>query len=457
MTDTRRRLPAVGTLLEYAGVKALVARATHDVVADAARRVVDAARADAGSAPASQDDWVRAISQRVDEALTRSLRPAINATGVILHTNLGRAPLAARAISAVQDVASGYSNLEYDLASGSRGSRHRHCARLLSELTGADDALVVNNCAAALVLALNTLADGREAIISRGELVEIGGSFRVPAIMAKSGATLVEVGTTNRTHADDYRAAVTPLTGAMVSVHRSNFVLEGFVSSVSPAALAPIAEAAGVPLIHDFGSGLMVDLSAWGLRGEPTAADAVRAGATLVLMSGDKLLGGPQAGIVLGGRAAVQAMRDNPLARALRVDKLTLAALEATLELYRDPAIAVREIPALQMLTAPADAIAARASAMATQLRAVGITCSVVESDATVGGGAFPAARIVSTAIRVDGVSGSVAEQRLRAGRLPVIGRIADGRLQLDVRSVPAAHDETLVAAVVAALGAGAA
>jgi len=371
----------------------------------------------------------------------------LNATGVVLHTNLGRAPLAAVAIDAIADVARGFSSLEYDLATGARGSRHVHCAALLRELTGAEDALVVNNCAAALVLALNTVADGKEAVVSRGELVEIGGSFRVPDIMAKSGTRLVEVGTTNRTHADDYRRACGPNTGAIVAVHRSNFTVEGFVASVPLRDLAALADGAGVPLLHDFGSGLMLDLAPWGLRGEPTARDAVAAGASLVVMSGDKLLGGPQAGIILGHAALVDALRRNPLARALRVDKLTLAALHATLRLYREPARALREVPVLAMLTAPVDALHQRAAALAAQLAAWGIGVRVLASEATVGGGAFPAARMPSCALALDG-DATHHDRALRDGALPVVGRIADGTLLLDLRSVPEGDDERFAAAL---------
>jgi L-seryl-tRNA(Ser) seleniumtransferase len=451
MSDARRHLPAVGTLLESAGVRELARRAPRDLVADAVRRSIEAARRDPAGVPADDAGWLAAITAQVDAALVRSLRPVINGTGVILHTNLGRAPLAQRALDAVRDVASGYSNLEYDLGAGQRGSRHQHCASLLCELTGAEDAMVANNCAAALVLALNTLADGREAVISRGELVEIGGSFRVPAIMAKSGATLVEVGTTNRTHAQDYAAAITPRTGAIVAVHRSNFVQEGFVASVKPAELAAIADRAGVALIHDFGSGLLADLSAWGLRGEPTAKDAVGAGASVVVMSGDKLLGGPQAGIVLGRSTALSAMRANPLARALRVDKMTLAALEATLELYRDPAAAIREIPVLRMLTAPLDSVRTRAAAV-VRLAGSPKELRVVDAEATVGGGAFPAARIPSAAIRVGGISAADAESRLRAARVPVIGRVIDDALCVDLRSIPEIHDELVAASLAGAV-----
>ncbi len=443
MTDARRRLPAVGTLLETAEVRALLARAPRDVVAGAVRRVIDAARRD--GVPAPPQGWADAIAAEVDRTLSRSLRPVINATGVVLHTNLGRAPLAARALDAIADVASGYANLEYDLAAGARGSRHVHCAALLCELTGAEDAMVVNNCAAALVLALATLADGRDAIISRGELVEIGGSFRVPDIMAASGARLIEVGTTNRTHLADYERALTGQTAAIVAVHRSNFVQAGFVASVALAELAPLAARTGVALIHDFGSGLLLDLAPWGLTGEPTAPDVVRAGATLVLMSGDKLLGGPQAGIVLGRAAAVGAMRRHPLARALRVDKLTLAALEATLELYRRPADAVAHVPVLRMLTVSAERVHARATNVAARLAEAGVACSVVSSEAAVGGGAFPTARIASAAVRLDGVAATAADARLRAARVPVIGRAAADRLHLDLRTVLEEQDALLV------------
>jgi len=351
-------------------------------------------------------------------------------------------------LEAMAAVARGGSTLEYDVAAGARGDRHAHATALLRELTGAEDALVVNNCAAGLVLALQALAAGRETLVSRGELVEIGGSFRVPEIMTASGTTLVEVGTTNRTHAADYARALGLRSAAIVKVHRSNFALEGFVAEATIADLVPIASGAGLPLIHDFGSGLLLDLSAWGLTGEPTAADAVRAGATLVIMSGDKLLGGPQAGIVLGTRAAIETLRRHPMARALRVDKLTFAALEATLALYRDPERARAEIPALAMLTAAPEAIHVRATAVAA---AIGPSATVEASEASVGGGAFPTARIPSAAVTLPGDAMAI-ERRLRAGRLPVIARIAESRVRLDLRSLPPEDDAMLVALVREAL-----
>jgi L-seryl-tRNA(Ser) seleniumtransferase len=438
-------------LLEIESVRRLCERAPRALVADVARSVVDEARRD-GTAPIDDAAWAAAITARLAARQLSSLRPVLNATGVVLHTNLGRAPLAKAALDAMRSVGEGFSNLEYDLASGNRGSRHVHCTALLTELTGAEDALVVNNCAAALVLALNTLADGREAVISRGELVEIGGSFRVPDIMAKSGARLVEVGTTNRTHADDYRRALTADTGVIVSVHRSNFTLDGFVASVPVRDLVAIAAEAPVPLLHDFGSGLMVDLSPWGLTGEPTARDAIRAGASLVLMSGDKLLGGPQAGIITGRADLIGSLRRNPLARALRVDKFTLAGLEATLTLYRDPARAVDEIPALAMLTAAAGVIVDRATAVAAALVQRGHAASVERTEATVGGGAYPSSRIPSAAVALTGGSAAAIESRLRAGRTPVVGRIANDRVLLDLRGVPPGLDDELVALVAEAL-----
>lgn len=461
MSDTRRALPSVGTIIERPGIRALAERLPRALVLEAVRALVAAARAGA-PLPDGDDAWVSAVEAHVGARTRTSLRAAINATGVVLHTNLGRAPLAPAALEAVVEVARAASTLEYDVSTGARGSRHVHCAGLLAELTGAEDALVVNNCAAALVLALQTFAAGRETIVSRGELVEIGGSFRVPDIMTTSGTTLVEVGTTNRTHADDYRRALSPRTGAIVKVHRSNFALEGFVAEAGVRELAPIAAEAGVPLLHDFGSGLLLDLSPWGLTGELTAHDAVAAGATLVMMSGDKLLGGPQAGIIVGRREAVARLRQHPLARALRVDKLTLAALEATLALYREPARARRSIPALAMLTATAESIRARAAAIVDGLRAaMGVPTDagaapatelrVEPSEATVGGGAFPTARIPSWAISLGGDANAI-EARLRTGAVPVIARIEAGRVRLDLRSVDPTDDAALASLLRAAL-----
>jgi L-seryl-tRNA(Ser) seleniumtransferase len=452
MTDPRRRLPAVGTLLVHPDMQALLRDAPRAVVTEAVRAVIERARTSA-DAPLEAPEWADAVRDEVRRRTRPSLRPLLNATGVVLHTNMGRAPLPQAAVDAMVRVAASGSNLEYDTERGTRGSRSTHCAGLLRELTGAEDALVVNNGAAALVLALNTVADGREAIVSRGELVEIGGSFRVPDIMARSGARLREVGTTNRTHVADYRQAVGDATGVIVKVHHSNFEQRGFVAEASVGDLAGVARDAGIPLLFDLGSGLLLSLEAFGLTGEPTAADAIREGAALVVMSGDKLLGGPQAGILLGTSAAVAACRQNPLARALRTDKLTLAALEATLTLYRDPERAVREIPTLAMLTMSAETVRERADRAGCALRAAGIACGVVASRATVGGGAFPTAELPSWAVAPDGDAPSL-EARLRGSEPAVIGRVAGDRLLLDLRSVPPALDDAFVDAVARALGA---
>jgi L-seryl-tRNA(Ser) seleniumtransferase len=441
MTDPRRALPGVSGLLELDGVRALLAANPRSVVVAAVRAAVDDARRDISGEEIN--DWAARIAAQVRSKSTRSLRPLINATGVVLHTNLGRAPLAEAAIDAVREAASGFTNLEYDLGSGKRGSRYVHCVDLLRELTGAEDAIVVNNCASALVLSLSAIARGREVIVSRGELVEIGGSFRVPDIMGRSGAILVEVGTTNRTHLSDYSRAVNSRTGAIAKIHRSNFTLSGFVSDVSVRDLSPLAGEHSVPIVHDLGSGLLLDLSDYGLRGEPTARDALNDGASIVLMSGDKLLGGPQAGIVLGKRHEIDLMRRDPFARALRVDKMTIAALTATLELYRDPATALEEIPALSMLSATADSIRIRCHAIASDLARAGIKATVVASEASVGAGAFPTTPVPSFALSFED-DAVVVERKLRLGEFPVIGRITDGVLLLDLRSVPARDDNVL-------------
>jgi L-seryl-tRNA(Ser) seleniumtransferase len=441
MTDVRRSLPAVHRLLDDPAFTAIIQR-TSRARATAALRVAMAAVRDApDTAPSSASEWAATVDaelRRTDEA---SMRRVINATGVVLHTNLGRAPLPRAAIDAIVTIAGGYANLEFDLLSGKRGARHGRLRALLAELTGAQDTLVVNNCASALLLSIRALAQGRDVLVSRGELIEIGGSFRIPDIMSQGDVRLVEVGTTNRTHLDDYRRALAPTTGAIVKVHRSNFTMDGFVRDVSSRDLATIAAEAGIPLIHDLGSGLMIDLAPWGLAGEPTARRALEDGADVVVMSGDKLMGGPQAGLVLGTGESVAKMRAHPLARAVRVDKLTLAALDATLALYRDPVVAMREIPTLAMIAATRDEVGKRAHAIAAQIAAGGIACNIVESEGAVGGGAFPTARLASAAIQLDG-NARQWDDALRAARIPVVGRIADDTLLLDIRTV-LPHEET--------------
>lgn len=451
MSDPRRGLPSVNALLERDAIRALFDQAPRPVVVDAVREAIDEVRRGAAR-PSSDADWAEAVAAALSRASRPSLRRVINATGVVLHTNLGRAPLATAALEAAARVAASYTNLEYDIDRGARGSRYVHCVALLRELTGAEDALVVNNNAAALVLVLNTLATGRAVVISRGELVEIGGSFRIPDIMEKSGARLLEVGTTNRTHLQDYERALSEQSdvGAVVKVHRSNFAMEGFVAEVDARSLAALLTPRGIPLVHDLGSGLLIPLDDIGLSGEPTAADAVRAGASLVTMSGDKLLGGPQAGIVVGSAELVKRVRENPLTRALRVDKITLAALEATLALYRDPSVALREVPVLGMLGRGVTELRARANALRDRLG--DIRAEIVESVASVGGGAFPNTSIPSVAIALGG-NAQQLEERLRLGEPSVIGRIADGRLLLDLRTIRPDEEMLVADALRAALG----
>jgi L-seryl-tRNA(Ser) seleniumtransferase len=450
MSDERRTLPSVDRLLRDPEVADLLERLPRAVVVDAVRESLAAARTRRAGVP---DNWGAEIRERVAARSRAGLRPVLNATGVVLHTNLGRAPLAPAALAAVAQVAAGYSNLEFDLHAGTRGSRHDHCRTLLREVTGAEDALAVNNAAGALVLALNAHAAGREVLISRGELIEIGGSFRIPDILERSGARLREVGTTNRTHLDDYRAAVSPGVAAILTVHRSNFEQRGFVTSPEPAALAGLAEEAGLPYLFDVGSGLLADLSSWGLSGEPRVADGLTAGATLVLFSGDKLLGGPQAGCLVGRPDAVDRCRRNPLARALRADKMTLAALEATLALYRDPEQAVQQVPVLRMLTLDPASLECRARELAA-------ACPHEMHPATtpgfsaVGGGAFPTARLPTTLVTLDpgplGADGLAL--RLRLGDPVLVARVAEGRVVLDPRTLEPGSERTAAAAVAAAL-----
>ena len=436
MTDPRRQLPSVDSLLAGPGVRSLLATHPRTLIVKAARAAVDAARDNGGTAP--PEGWDAAVRAAVTRLADASLAPVINATGVVLHTNLGRAPLAPAAIAALTRVAQGYSALEYDLGRGVRGSRHAHCRDLLIELTGAADALVVNNAAGAVLLALSALARGGEAIVSRGELVEIGGSFRIPDIMARSGAKVVEVGTTNRTHPNDYERALTADSRVLLKVHRSNFQVTGFTADVAVVELAELAHARGLACVYDLGSGLMVNLSEWGLSGEPTVPEAVAAGADVIVFSGDKLLGGPQAGILVGSAAAIAACRADPIARTVRADKLTLAALEATLALYRDKDVAVREIPVLSMLTENEESIRARAERLGGQL---------IEGDSEVGGGSFPGAKLRTW---LAGFPDERLAERLRANDPPIIARVAGSRVLLDARTIFPEQVETVIAALTA-------
>jgi len=411
-----------------------LARGSDDPLAvEAAREVLARAREEIQAGVDPGDLRVR-LAAELAAARTPSLRRVLNATGVIVHTNLGRAPLAEAALDHVRDATRGYSNLEFDLTTGSRGSRQDHVAGILRRLTGAESALVVNNNAAAVLLALAALGEGREVIVSRGELIEIGDGFRIPDVLARSGARLVEVGTTNRTRAADYEQAIGPETAVLLRVHQSNFRVVGFTEQPRVEELASVARRHALPLVDDLGSGVL-----GALTDEPSARDALAAGADLVCFSGDKLLGGPQAGIVVGRADLVERLRRHPLQRALRADKLTIAALEGTLQLHLD---APERIPVLRMLREPAAAVRERAKRLAA---AVGGT--VEETVARVGGGALPLAELPSFACAVE----EVLVGPLRAGSPPVVGIVRDGRLLLDCRTLDDNEVDEVAAAVRAA------
>ncbi|MGE5273440.1 MAG: L-seryl-tRNA(Sec) selenium transferase [Verrucomicrobiota bacterium] len=411
-----------------------LARASDDPLSvDAARRVIDRAREEI-RAGADPGDLRARLEAELAGARRPRLRRVLNATGVIVHTNLGRAPLPAAALERVHEVARGYSNLEFDLDRGARGSRQDHAVDILRRLTGAEAALVVNNNAGAVLLALAALAEGREVIVSRGELLEIGDGFRIPDVLARSGARLVEVGTTNRTRAEDYERAIGPGTAVLLRVHQSNFRVVGFVEMPETSQLADVAGRHGLPLVDDLGSGALVPLP-----DEPAVRDALSAGADLVCFSGDKLLGGPQAGIVVGRPDLVQELRRHPLQRALRADKLTLAALEGTLMLYLDPERAMREVPALRMLVEDVQVVRARAGRLAELTGG-----AVEETVARVGGGALPLAGLPSFACALE----EELAESLRRGEPPVIGVLRDGRLLLDCRTLVDGELDEVAAAV---------
>jgi L-seryl-tRNA(Ser) seleniumtransferase len=421
--------------MHQTAVQQLLDIAPRAAVLAAVRESIEAARTRRAGPP---EDWNEDIRERLARRTGPELRRVLNATGVVLHTNLGRAPLADAATQAMLQVAGGYSNLEFDLSSGTRGSRSDHCRSLLQSVTGAEDGLVVNNAAGALLLALNALAEGGEVLISRGELIEIGGSFRIPDIMARSGARLREVGTTNRTHLDDYEQSLGSGVSAILTVHRSNFEQRGFVASPEPQKLAALAAQGGIPYIYDVGSGLIPDLSRWGLTGEPRVSDALAAGAGVVVFSGDKLLGGPQAGCIVGGRDLVARCRRNPIARAVRADKLTLAALAATLRLYQDEDAAVGSIPVLAMLTLDSEVLAQRAERLAAMCP-TSLSASTQPGESAVGGGAFPGAVLPTTLVTLD--AGSLGPDglalRLRLGDPSIVTRVAEDRVILDPRTLP--------------------
>ncbi|UCG88799.1 MAG: L-seryl-tRNA(Sec) selenium transferase [Gemmatimonadota bacterium] len=443
MNDARRRLPAVNSLLAAAEQAGLLQRFPRQVVVDAIRAILDSARGTGGGEPAH--GWIEAVTHLAAEQSRLSLTRVVNATGVVLHTNLGRAPLAAAAVAAAE-AACGYSALELDVGTGERGSRQDHLRSLLRQITGAADSLVVNNAAAALFLLLDALAGDGETIVSRGELIEIGGSFRIPDILAKSRSTLIEVGTTNRTRLRDYLQALSPRTRLILKVHQSNFQTTGFVEETALDELVSLGRSRGIPVLHDVGSGHVLDLSDWGLAGEPRVQDSVAAGATVVF-SGDKLLGGPQAGIIVGPEEVIGCAASHPLARVLRPDKFTLAALEATLALYRDPAEAVVQIPALAMLTASREALGERAARLAALLP----QATTGDGMSVVGGGAFPGAELPTVLVRVTAAAPDALLAALRKYDPPIVARATVDGVLFDVRTVQDGEFATIAAAVKAA------
>ena len=459
LQDLLSRLPAVDEVLRHPLIVETSGKFPRTVVVRAIRNVLDRIRQAILNDKAAglrglpdQAVLVQAILAEIEGLAAYTLQRVINGTGIIVHTNLGRSPLCPEAVERLHLMASGYSNLEYDLETGSRGSRYVHAEAILCEITGAEGALVVNNNAGAVLLVLNTLAQGKEVVVSRGELVEIGGSFRIPDVMARSGARLREVGCTNRSHLEDYQAAVGPDTALLLKVHASNYRIIGFTAEVDLASLAALGRAHNLPVMEDLGSGCFVDLSRFGLRGEPVVQDSVRAGADVITFSGDKLLGGPQAGIVLAREEIIERLRKNPLTRALRVDKLTLAALEATLRLYRDEAEAVRLIPTLRMIALDLETLGAQAQSLADRIRAAAggrLEAAVVDGASHVGGGALPMQNLPTSLVALTSRDTSAAkiEALFRGNQPPIIGRVEQERFLLDVRTLQPGDDENIVAA----------
>lgn len=444
LTDKLRQLPAVDALLDTPSAKNLIRLYGRANTVHALRFSIDTTRQAllSGSDVAIAEDALLTDAQAQLEArFLPTLRPVINATGVIIHTNLGRALLSEDAQHAVQQVASHYSNLEFTLDTGKRGSRYLHAERALTELTGADAALVVNNCAAGLVLTLSALAQGSEVVISRSQLVEIGGGFRIPDIMAQSGAQLVEVGTTNRTRLVDYENAISEHTAMLLRVHSSNFRIIGFIEQASLTEMARLAHQQAILCVDDLGSGALLDTADYGLYHEPTAQEGIAASADLVLFSGDKLLGGPQAGIIVGSADAVARLKKHPLARAMRADKLAYAALSATLDHYRRDE-ATEKIPVWQMISTPYDALHQRAEQWAS---ALGFG-TVIEGESTVGGGSLPGTTLPTALLGLDVPSANDFAACLRhANPLPIIPRISDDRVLFDPRTVLPSQDEYLL------------
>ncbi len=452
-------IPSVNELVQRVSTTPPVARMPRPLVVDATRAVLDQYRRsliEDDAAVLSAEALTERIGERLENELAAPLRPVINATGIIIHTGLGRAPLARRAVAAMEAVAAGYAPVELDMETGRRGRRALVVRDLLCRLTGAESATVVNNNAAALLLAMTCLARGRTVIVSRGELIEIGGSFRLPDIIAAGGALLREVGTTNRTRLADYERAVDESTAAVLKVHPSNYRIEGFRQEVTIGTLAGLGARHNVLVIHDIGSGALDSLEHLGIgSSEPVASVSVKAGADLVLFSGDKLLGGPQAGIIVGRRALIDSIEEHPLMRAMRVDKTTLAALGATLQLHLDAPTAAEQLPVFAMAAAPIDELRRRGARLAERLDGLaGLDVTIEDSVAYLGGGSLPTEGLPSCAlvIRTPAIGEDDMLDRLRRGRHPVVGRAAGGAVWLDLRTVFPAQDEQLLAAIRSAM-----
>jgi L-seryl-tRNA(Ser) seleniumtransferase len=451
-----RGVPAVSAVLETASVRALQPVHGHDVVADAVRVELDALRAKlkAGKMLDGElkvDAIAQRVARRVEAESTCTLRTVINATGIVLHTNLGRSPIAESAAKAAYDAARAYLNLELDLDDGKRSSRQNPLREVICPLLGCESATAVNNCAAATVIVLRALAAGKEVIVSRGQLVEIGGSFRIPEIMGVSGATLREVGTTNITRIGDYERAITPNTAALMRVHHSNYRISGFTETPTLEELVALGRKHGLPVIDDAGSGALIDFARFGLPGDPVIGESSKIGADLVLFSGDKLLGGPQAGIIVGKKELVSKVEKDPLMRAFRLDKMTLAALEATLRLYRNRDRVTSDVPILRMLSLTPKDLRPRVESFAAALRAIPrIQTTIHEDSAFVGGGSLPDLPLptVVVAVTVKGMSDAIFAERLRMGRPAVMARVQDGEVLFDLRTVLEGQDAELIGAI---------
>lgn len=456
-----RRIPSVDKIIERDDMKALLGEYSRGIVLKAIqtklenmrKNILNAQEPFSDKEPITIDFSDDEIKEVIQSFSNNHLEKVINATGVVLHTNLGRSILPVEAIDNLADIAHSYSNLEYDLEEGRRGHRYSHVEELLCEISGAEAAFVVNNNAGAVLLTLNALAEGKEAIVSRGELIEIGGSFRIPDIMKRSGALMVEVGTTNKTHLSDYEKAISDKTGLLLKVHTSNYRIVGFTSEVDLSGLIELGEKHNLPLLNDLGSGSLIDFSLYGIAHEPTVQDVVKTGIDVVTFSGDKLLGGPQAGIILGKRNILAKLIRNPLNRALRIDKLTLVALESTLRLYLDQETVIQKIPTLRMITLPLETIERRVFDFNRKLQENipdHIKVQIIDDTSQVGGGALPSQELPTKVIAITSRAISVQnlEKRLRENKPPIIARINKDQLRIDLRTVDESEEEYMIASI---------